>query len=118
MIKNIEEQGNILFVEVTDMITKEDVESVIPTLEKMIEKYKKIKSLVIMNKLKGYTFGGFLADFDFYLKHQSSFDYMAIVGDKEFEKAIIELLSKLMPGKAKYFDISETDKAKEWIQQA
>lgn len=118
MIKNIEIQGNLLYAELSDMITKEDVEQVIPKTEEMINQYGKIKFLVILNQVKGYTIGGFLADFGFYFKHKDAFDYAAIVGDKSFEKAMIEIMDKLCPGKAKYFDISEVEAAKKWINEA
>lgn len=117
MIKNINTDGKIFFAEINDMVTKEDVESVIPVVEKLIEKYQKIKCLLILDNVKGYTLGGFLADFNFYFKHKNAFGNMAIVGDKEFEKAMIELFDKLLPGKAKYFDMSEKDQAKKWIKQ-
>ena len=118
MIKNIETDKNIFYAEVTDMITKEDVENVIPVVEEMIKQYKKIKCLVFLNNAKGYTLGGFLADFNFYFKHLDAFEYFALIGDKEFEKGMIQLFDKLMPCKAKYVDVSELDKAKEWIKQA
>jgi len=117
MIKKIETDKNLFYAEVTDFITKEDVESVIPVVEDILKEYKKMNCLILLNKVKGYTLGGFLADFNFYLKRKDAFDYTAIVGDKEFEKAMAELFDKLMPGKAKYFDISDLEQAKEWIRQ-
>jgi len=117
MIKNIEKDKNIFLAEITGMITKEDVESVIPIVEEVLKQYKRMKCLIFLNDVKGYTLEGFLADFNYYLKHKDVFDYVAIVGDKELEKALVELFAKLMPGKAKYFDISELDKAKEWIKE-
>lgn len=117
MIKNVEIEGNIFFAEVSDMITKEDVESIIPKVEEMIAEHKTIKCLMIITELKGYTIGGFLADFGFYFKHKDAFEYMAVVGDKEFEKSIIDFFDYFLPGKAKYFDIAELDKAKEWIRK-
>lgn len=117
MINNMGKKENLFFVEISDFITKEDVDNVIPLVEEIIEIYQKMKCLIILNNVKGYTFGGFLADFNFYLKHRNSFDYVAIVGDKEFEKRMIELFDKLMPGKAKYFDILEVEKAQEWIHE-
>lgn len=117
MINNIEKEGNIFFAEVSDMITKEDIESIIPIVEEMISEHKKIKCLIIITELKGYTIGGFLADFGFYFKHKEAFEYMAIVGDKAYEKSIIEFFDYFLPGKAKYFDVLQLDKAKEWIKQ-
>ena len=117
MIKNMGKKDNLFFVEISDYITKEDVNEAIPLVEEIIEKYKKMKCLIILNDVKGYTLGGFLADFNFYLKQHNSFDYVAIVGDKEFEKGMVDLFDKLMPGKAQYFDILEVEKAQEWIQE-
>ncbi|MDD3014537.1 MAG: STAS/SEC14 domain-containing protein [Candidatus Gastranaerophilales bacterium] len=117
MIKNIEKDKNLFYAEVTDMITKEDVEAVIPIVEDIIKQYGKMNCLILLDNVKGYTFGGFLADFNFYLKHYDSFEYLAIAGDKKFEKGIVQIFDKIMPGKAKYYDISELNKAKEWIKQ-
>ncbi len=116
MIKNLKKDKNYFYVEITGMITREDVESVIPVVNEIIAEYKKMKGLVYLNDVKGYTFAGFLADFNFYLKHEDYFEYMAIVGDKGFEKEMVNVFDKLMPGKAKYFDTSELGKAKEWIK--
>ena len=118
MIKNIEKDNNIFYAEVAGMITKEDVESAMYTVEEILKQHKKMKCLIYLNDVKGYTLDGFLTDFNFYFKYKDSFDYAAIVGDKEFEKGMVQLFDKLMPGKAKYFEISELDKAKEWIKHA
>ncbi len=118
MIKNVKKEGNIFYAEASDMVTKEDIESIIPMMEEMISEYKKVKCLLVLDNMKGYTVGGFLADFGFYLKHKDAFESMALVGDKDFQKAATEILSHFFSGKAKYFDVSELDKAKEWIKEA
>lgn len=115
MIKNIEIKKNVFFVEVSNMITKEDVKSVIPSVEEMIDKYGKIKCLIFLNEVQGYTIDGFLADFGFYFKHKDAFDMTAIVGDKSFEKAMTDIMDKFLPGKMKYFDTSKLTEAKDWI---
>lgn len=118
MIKNIETDKNIFSAEVSGMITKEDVESVIPMVEELIENYGRIKCLIILNEVQGYTVGGFLADFNFYFKHVANFDYMAMVGDKEHSGPMETLFEYLMPNKAKYFGLDELEQAKEWLKQA
>lgn len=118
MIKNIKKEENIFIAEAVDMVTKEDVEKVVPLIEEMLKEHKKIKYLVIIDKMKGYTLDGFLADFGFYFKHKSSFGYMAIVGNEKHEKAITSLLNIFYRNKAKYFLSSDIDKAKEWIKSA
>jgi len=117
MIEDVEINGNIFYAKVSNMITKEDVESVIPKVEEIINKHGKIKCLIFLNEVKGYTIDGFLADFGFYFKNKNAFNTMAIVGDKAFEKAMTELMDKFLPGKAKYFDSSKLAEAKDWINK-
>lgn len=117
MIKNVQIEGNIFFAEACDMITKEDVESVVPVVEKMIAEHKKVKCLMVVTEFKGYTIEGLLGDFGFYFKHKDAFDNMAIVGNKELGGKIAEFFGFFMPGKMKYFDISEFEQAKEWIRK-
>lgn len=115
MIKNIQNEGNILIAEVSDMITKDDVESVIPIVEEMISKYKQIKCIMEISEMKGYTLDGFLADFGFYFKYKDAFSYMALVGDKKYKTRIMQFLNLFYPNKAEYFD--NINDAKEWIQR-
>lgn len=117
MIKNVQQDGDLFIAEAKDMVTKEDIESLIPMAEEMISQYGKIKCLVIINEMKGYSVDGFLADFGFYFKHKDNFSYMAIVGDKKLEKAMNVFLTMFFKDKAKYFETSDLDKAKEWIKQ-
>lgn len=117
MIKHVEHEGNILYIEVTEMITKEDVEYIIPIIDKIVEEYDQMKSIIFLNNVKGYTVEGFLADFNFFLKHHKVFGAIAVVGDKEFEKLLVRMFENMLPERAKYFDASELDKAKEWIKQ-
>jgi len=59
MIEDVEINGNIFYAKVSNMITKEDVESVIPKVEEIINKHGKIKCLIFLNEVKGYTIDGF-----------------------------------------------------------
>ncbi|OGI17155.1 MAG: hypothetical protein A2287_05435 [Candidatus Melainabacteria bacterium RIFOXYA12_FULL_32_12] len=117
MIKLVEKEKNYIYIEAKDMITKEDVGNIIPEFEDLIKKFGKVRTLIVMDKVKGYSLEGFLVDFNFYLKHKNNFDYTAFVGDKKLEKHILKLSENIMPGKVRYFDVSELDKAKEWIKQ-
>ncbi len=117
MIENIERRDNLFYVKVSGKITNEDVKYVAPMIEKMIVEYKKIKILVYLNNVSGYTIGGFIADFMFYLKYINAFKHMAIVSNNGIFEKEIEKFSKIFPCNIKYFDEIELVKAQDWINQ-
>ncbi len=118
MLKTVEKDENYLVIEASDMITRDDIVGVIPTIEDIIKKYEKVKNLIVLKNVKGYTFEGFLADFNFYLNHKDNFEYVAMVGDETYKKEMENIIEGLMPEKGKFFETSELDKAKEWLKAA
>jgi len=124
MFQVLKSEGNVLGVEVSQEYTKEDVEEFKKAFEsKLVEGHTRINVLVKMDNLAltKIKLRAFLEDSFYSLKYLDKLRHIAVVGDSKLKKAIIELDNKLLGNEKKeliekYFDVSEIDKAWDFVQ--
>jgi len=109
--------GNIVEVQATDKLTREDYETFVPMTEEKIREYGTIRILFIMHNFHGWTAGAAWEDLKFDLKHFNDIERLAIVGETKWEKGMSVFCRPFTTAKIKYFDHSDLEKAREWIQQ-
>lgn len=114
---NIEIDGNVMEVTVTGKLEKSDYETFKPAAEELINEYGKIRVLFVMHDFHGWTAGALWEDIKFDAKHFNHIERLAIVGESKWEKGMSVFCRPFTTAKIKYFDISELDKAREWIRE-
>lgn len=106
---------NLLYVEITDKVTKEEVQKCADAALEIIENEGSIRALMVLRDFHGYTVPAFFEDFKFCMSHLNDFSHMAIVGDNKLEEFMASLSQFFMKGEIKYFDIKNLEKAKNWV---
>ncbi len=115
MIKILERsKGNVFGLEATGDISKEDLLAVEAKLDEAIKKYGKISWVYVIKSLDYTSIGAMYTDMMWLLKNIKHFDKMAVVGSKKWEELLIKADSLIFG--EKYFDISELDKAWEYVE--
>ncbi len=109
--------GNILEVNATGKLTKEAYASFVPMTEEKIKEHGKVRILFIMHDFHGWTAGAAWEDFKFDLKHFSHIEKLAIVGETKWEKGMSVFCRPFTTAKIKYFDHTDIDKARQWIEE-
>jgi len=113
---NEEIGGKLLIISVTGKLTRKDYKSFIPKVEKLILKFGKIRILFEMRDFQGWDTGALWEDIKFDIRHFSDIEYLALVGDKKWEKGMSIFCKPFTKARIQYFDLTELYKAYEWIK--
>jgi len=85
--------------------------------EERIKEHGKIRIVFIMHDFHGWSAGAAWEDFKFDLKHFNDIERLAIVGETKWEKGMSIICRPFTTAKIKYFDQTEIEQAREWIQE-
>ena len=98
-------------------IGKEEYERVVMArVDEVAEQYGKINFIVrLETDIDNYSIGAFLEYLKVSFEHFTKWNRMAIVTDQRWVQKAYEVLSVLVPGKIKGYDLKEFDSAKEWV---
>lgn len=103
----------------TGEVTKKDYTDVVfPEVERVLNKHGHIHFLLELETSAGnLTAGAWMSDAMIGLKHLTKWKKMAIVSDQNAVEKITDIISPIMPGESKGFNLSELDEAKEWVSR-
>jgi len=111
------EQGKLLEVHVSGKLDKEVYERFVPSAERQIKQHGKIRILFAMHDFHGWDVGALWEDIKFDVKHFNHIERLAIVGETKWEHGMAIFCKPFTTAKTRYFDQSEIDKAREWLQE-
>ena len=117
-------QGDVLGVELVGGYTKEDVEGLKKICnDKIAEGHGKLNFLFKIDQfdLRKTELGALYEDSKYALSHMKNLRHIAVVGNSKLEKILVEMDNKLLGSKEKervekYFDVSDIDKAWEFVR--
>ena len=112
-----EQSGKILIIRVMGKLQKEDYEAFIPQIEKLIEEHGKLRVLFDMHDFHGWSAGALWEDVKFDLKHFKDIERLAIVGESKWQHGMAVFCKPFTTAEIRYFDRSEFDKARKWIEE-
>jgi hypothetical protein len=105
-------------IDLSNKLSKEDFQSFVPEMERLIQQRGKLRVLVRMHDFHGWTSGGLWEDMKFETKHFKDFDRIAFVGEKRWEATLSSFCKALTPAEIRYFDADQLDAARAWLQSA
>jgi hypothetical protein len=114
---NEEIGGRLLIISVTGKLTREDYKSFVPKVEELILKSGKIRVVFEMRDFHGWDAGALWEDIKFDIRHFSDIEFLALIGDKKWEKGMSIFCKPFTKAQIKYFDLTEIYKAYEWIRE-
>lgn len=109
-------EGKVIEVALTGKLTKESYEEFVPLTEQRIKQFGKIRMLVILHDFHGWDAGALWEDIEFDVKHFNDIERLAIVGETKWEKGMAVFCRPFTTAKIKYFDHSDIEAARQWIQ--
>jgi hypothetical protein len=113
---NQNEASNVLEVVVSGKLTHEDYETFVPRVEQMVKEHGKIRVLFDMVDFHGWEATALWDDTKFTFKHFSDISRIAMVGDKKWEKAMSAFCGPFTSAEVRYFDWSELNEARAWLE--
>lgn len=118
MVQLLQPTGqDIISTKVKDKITKEDYEQVWPLVEETYDKYGKFKWYCELEDFKGWEPSSVWDEVKMDIEYFNKLKKVAIVGDKEWEGKISQLMRPFTTAEVRYFSEVEKVQAKEWIRE-
>jgi uncharacterized protein related to proFAR isomerase len=121
MIKKLpQSNGNNLAYEITGKVTIEDEEAWIADLDKLTDDFDKFNVMVILGENASWGMEAGIADIKWIMKHMDKFNKIAIVADSTVWKWLIKVdsfFAQFVGIDEKYFDISKSKEAWEWLEK-
>jgi hypothetical protein len=114
---DIKIEGKVMEVTATGKFEKADYEMFVPAAEELIKEHGKVRVLFIMQGFHGWSAGALWEDIKFDLKHFNHIERLGIVGESKWEKGMAVFCRPFTTAKIRYFDTSQLDDAREWIDE-
>lgn len=118
MIQVKERQEDLVIIEVSGTIEKTDYEHVVPQLEKVVEDYGKIRALLEFNEFHGWKPNALVDELRFDIRHRNDVKRLAVLGESKTQEWLTKLAAPIFSGDVKFFQKSEIQDAKSWLQAA
>ena len=109
--------GKLIGLKVSGKLLHEDYQTFVPMLEKLIEEHGSVRCLIEMTDLHGIEPRALWDEIQFDVHHARQIERCAVVGDRTWEAWMTRLSRPIFfNAEIRYFDVSEKDKAWEWIK--
>ncbi len=98
-------------------VDKEEYEQVVMArVDEVAAKYGKINFLVLLQTdMDNYSFGAFIDYLKVSFEHFSKWNRMAIVTDQNWVRKAYEVLSLLVHGEIKGYELKDFEEARQWV---
>ncbi|HEY8904385.1 MAG TPA: STAS/SEC14 domain-containing protein [Chthoniobacterales bacterium] len=109
------QNGRVLEVRVSGKIVKEDYETFVPAMDRLVRQHGKIQMLMEMHDFHGWTLGAAWEDTKFALHHFHDIERLAIVGETKWQEAMAAFCKPFTKAEVRFFDRKDIDDAREWV---
>ncbi|WP_456279076.1 STAS/SEC14 domain-containing protein [Bacillus sp. AK128] len=106
----------VIEVEIEGKVTEGDINEFKDYLKQKEQKEDGVNVMLTVNEMK-YSFEGFIEDIKFEANHLDTFNKVAVLSDKKWISAFGKLANQIPDIEVENFELSERDKAVEWITQ-
>jgi hypothetical protein len=108
----------VVVIKASGRLSKDDYEHFVPKIERLIKEHGKIRILFEMHEFHGWKLGALWEDIKFDVRHFTHIERIAMVGEKKWEKWMAEFCCPFTAAKIRYFDHSDIETARAWIEEA
>jgi hypothetical protein len=109
-------QGKVVEVRVSGKLAHNDYDRFVPAFERLVKQHGKIRVLFEMADFHGWEPAALWDDIKFDIKHFSDIERLAIVGDKDWEKAMSAFCRPFTTATIRYFDHAAIQAARDWLE--
>lgn len=109
--------GKANFLSITGKLDKSDYELLVPMLEAGIKRHGKINILLELHDFHGWSAGAAWEDTKFGVRHFNDIEYLAIIGDRKWEKNLARFAKVFTRAKLHYFEQADAVAAYDWINE-
>ena len=110
-----EKTGNIIRTFVSDKLTKEDYEKMLPALQQTENEWDSVRWYFEMRDFSGWEPAAAFQDLKFDIEHANEMAKVAMVGTKKWEEWLTKTMKPFTSADVRYFDLQEREEALQWI---
>ena len=114
----IEEKGNIIYSIAVEKLDDDDYNKIVPVIQEKIDRYRMIRWYFEMRDFKGWSPGGMWKDLKVDFKNRNNFEKIAMVGSKQWEEGLTNLMKPFTDADIRFFDITQSEEARNWINKS
>jgi hypothetical protein len=109
--------AGVAAVKVSEKLRHEDVVAALSWIDAVVAEHRKCRLVIEFGDFHGWEARGFFDDLSFHLAHSRNVERIAYVGDRAWEKAMVNLSKLFTPSAIRYFDKSATSDAYAWVTE-
>jgi hypothetical protein len=111
---------NVLAVKLSGKLHDEDYKTFVPLVDAAVAKAGKgkVRLLAQFHDFHGWDMHALWDDVKFATTHCTAFERIALVGDRRWEEWMAKVCKPFTLAKIQYFDASQMEKARAWINEA
>jgi len=109
--------GKIMEIQAHGKLTKEDYESFVPEIERLIQLHGKLRILFYMHEFEGWSMGALWEDIKFDVHHFADIERLALVGESKWQQGMAAFCKPFTAAKVRYFDRLQLAEARQWIEE-
>ncbi len=114
---SIQTDQNVIYTIAEGKLDDADYERIIPILREKVRNYGKIRWYFEMRDFEGWSLSAAWKDLKFDLENRKNLERIAMVGNKEWENALTQLMKPFTDAAIKFFETEEREEAKHWIRE-
>lgn len=102
-----------------DAVSKEEYEKVVMArVDEVAEEFGKINFLVLLQTdMENYSIGAFIDYLKVSFEHFTKWNRMAIVTDEKWIRKAYQILSPLVHGEIKGYELNQFEEARKWVSE-
>lgn len=109
--------GTVLEVHLTGTLVKKDYETLVPAVERLVQRHGTIDMLVTMHDFHGWTAGALWEDTKFGLGHFRDVKRLAMVGETKWQEELTTFFKPFTKATVRYFESSQAPEALDWLTE-
>lgn len=115
----IEEKENsaLVYVHVSGKLDRDDYRAFEQAFDEMLERRNRVRMLITLDDFEGWTAAAAWEDLKFDVKHFSSIERIAVVGEESWEKWVTVLFEPFTLAEMRYFDKGDEADARTWLME-
>jgi len=110
--------ANTVGFKMSGKLHDEDYKTFVPLVDDAIAKAGKVRVLAQFHDFQGWDMHALWDDIKFSTTHCTKIDRIALVGEKSWEKWMAKVCKPFTMAKIQYFDASQIEDAKAWLNEA